>query len=368
MSLRFHWMLPKGGEVAVRGAQTPQQAARYRAESTTDGSPAPRPDMEGWIHFAERAEEAGIDSVLVSFSRYEPDPMTVSCALGQATKKLKYIIAWRSGLMQPTSFVQQINTLSALIGGRVSVNIVAGSSAPEQRGYGDFLLHGERYARAEEFLSVCNAFWRGGEVDYEGRYYRVEKGKIHTPFLAPDRSAPEIYVSGHSEESVQLAMTQGSSWLRVIDTPETLEPMVARVRARGIEVCLRACVICRPTREEAVHVAQTLLPRDVVRQGSPNAPKDDSVMHAEAMEMSEHWLSPTIFTGFVARQSPVWTTLLGTPREIADTLLAYKRIGVTELILSGWPEVDEVTRFGRDVVPLVREGERQQQDELREAS
>ena len=54
---------------------------------------------------------------------------------------------------------------------------------------------------------------------------------------------------------------------------------------------------------------------------------------------------------------PVWTTLLGTPSEIADALLAYKTIGVTQFIMSGWPELDEVITFGREVVPLVREAE-----------
>src|SRR5215210_7629431 len=129
MNLRFHWMLPKGGEVSVCRPQTAQAAARYRIESTGSTSPAPRPDMEGWGHFARRAEEAGIDSVLISFSRYEPDPFMVSCALGQATKKLKFIVAYRSGLMQPTTFVQQMNTVSTLVQGRVSFNIVAGSSS-----------------------------------------------------------------------------------------------------------------------------------------------------------------------------------------------------------------------------------------------
>src|SRR5208283_1172971 len=200
MNLRFHWMLPKGGEVDVDTRQTPQAAARYRIQSTSSTSPASRPDMDGWIHFARRAEEAGIESVLISFSRYEPDPFMVSCALGRATTKLKFIAAYRSGLMQPTTLVQQINTLSALIGGRVALNIVAGSSVAEQRGFGDYLSHDDRYARAEEFLAVCHAFWRAeGQVNFDGKYYRVEQGKLHTPFLAPDRMAPEIYVSGHSE-------------------------------------------------------------------------------------------------------------------------------------------------------------------------
>jgi len=57
---------------------------------------------------------------------------------------------------------------------------------------------------------------------------------------------------------------------------------------------------------------------------------------------------------------PVWTTLLGTPNEIAEALLAYKQIGVSEFIISGCPEVDEIGIFGREVLPLVREAERRE--------
>jgi alkanesulfonate monooxygenase len=64
-----------------------------------------------------------------------------------------------------------------------------------------------------------------------------------------------------------------------------------------------------------------------------------------------------LWTGFVPHYGPVWTTLLGSPREIADTLIEYERIGVTEFIISGWPEVDTVDTFGREVVPLVRAAE-----------
>ena len=73
--------------------------------------------MEGWLQFARCAEQAGIESVLLSFSRYEPDTLMIACAVGRATRKLKFIVAYRSGLMQPTTFVQQVNTLSGLIEG-----------------------------------------------------------------------------------------------------------------------------------------------------------------------------------------------------------------------------------------------------------
>ena len=68
----------------------------------------------------------------------------------------------------------------------------------------------------------------------------------------------------------------------------------------------------------------------------------------------EYWLNHSLWTGLVPHYGPVWTTLLGTPREIADLLLEYERIGVTEFIISGWPEVETVDVFGREVLPLVR--------------
>src|SRR4029450_5398506 len=87
----------------------------------------------------------------------------------------------------------------------------------------------DRYARAEEFLTICRSFWRDdGEVDFEGTYCHVEAGKVKTPCLAAGRTAPEIYVSGHSEQAQQLALKCGSSWLRLIDTPEKLGPLVSR--------------------------------------------------------------------------------------------------------------------------------------------
>jgi alkanesulfonate monooxygenase len=356
--LRFHWMLPKGREVALDGRQTPLEAARYRIESMLPESPSPRPDMDGWLHFARRAEDAGIESVLISFSRYEPEPFLVACAMGQETARLKYIVAYRSGLMSPASFVQQVNTLSALIDGRVAVNIVAGSAAAENRGYGDFLEHDERYGRAEEFLAAANAFWRDGhEVDFDGRYYQLEKGMIHTPFLSPDRSAPEIYVSGHSEQSMQLAAAQGTCWMRAADAPETIAPAVARMRAQGIGVSLRAAVCCRPTRDEAIGVVHSLLPPD--KQETTVALKNDSRMHAEPRG-ADVWVTRYLWGGLVRHYGPVWMTLLGTPDELAGALLAYKEIGVDQFILSGWPETDEVEIFGAEVIPRVRAAERRQ--------
>jgi len=315
-------MLPKAGEVSLDATQSPQAAARYRREALRRASPAARPDMDGWTRFARRAEESGIESVLVALNSHEPDPLVVSCALGRATGSLRFIVAYRSGLIRPTSFVHQVNTLSTLIQGRVAVNLIADSSSAEQHSYGDFLDRDERTERNQEFLTICNAFWRnGGEVNFDGRHYQVEKGKLHTPFSARDRRAPEIYVSGDSVSAEQLALDAGACLLHVGDNPQNGSSWIAAARARGIEVCLPFCIVCRPTRDEASSIAQSLLPEE-----------------GQAGEA-------------------VWPILIGTPEDIAGALLEYKAIGVTQFIMSGWPEIDEVTNFGRHVLPRVREGE-----------
>jgi len=348
--------MPKGGELEMKTAQETS-----RVLTTREKSPAALPDMQGWTRFARCAEDAGIESVLLSFSRYEPDTMFVACAVGRATKKLKFIVAYRLGLMQPATFVQQVNTLSGLIQGRVALNIVAGSSTTEQRGYGDFLEHDERYARADEFLEICQGFWqRNGPVDFDGTYCRVERGKLLTPFLSPDRTRPEIYVSGHSEQAKALALARGSCWLRLIDTPEKLEPLVRPFRERGIEVCLRLCVICRPTREKAIEAAKRLLPdEEIERQERNILTASDSQTLKQALAAADEigWLNRHLWAGLVPYYGSSAMTLLGSAQELAQTFLEYKRIGVTQFIIAGWPKLEEMLIFGREVLPLIRAAE-----------
>src|SRR5262249_50802099 len=303
-----------------------------------------------------------------SFSRYEPDTFFIACAVGRETAKLKFIAAYRTGLMQPAAFVQQVNTLSCLIGGRVALNIVAGSSTAEPRGYGDFLEHDERYARADEYLEICNSFWAGGEgVDFDGKYCRVEKGKVLTPFVAPDRAAPEVYISGHSEQARQLALKRGSCWVRLIDTPENLSVPVAYFREHGVEVCLRLCVICRASMHDAIDAAMSMLPDETIgKQERGILSNSDSQTLKGALAAADNigWLNRNLWAGMVPYYGSSAMTLLGSPEELANIFLEYKRIGVTQFIIAGWPKLDEMVRFGRDVLPLVRDLEAQEGDRL----
>ena len=180
MNLKFHWRLLQGGE-------TPNMTRAIEGMRRETGLP----DLERQAEFCRRAEQCGIIGLLTDIGATKPDPILLSAALGMATEKIEFIVAYRSGLIPPTTFVQQLNTLSSLIQGRFSLNIVAGHSPLEQRYYGDFLSHDERYPRTEEFLAICHAFWRGDDpVNFHGKYYRIEDGRLNTPFVSKAADKP----------------------------------------------------------------------------------------------------------------------------------------------------------------------------------
>ena len=354
--MKIHWRLPQGGSDANR--------SRARMD---DGLAGALPDLERQVEFARAAEDLGIDSLLVDYGYNKPDSIILSTAIGLQTKRIKLIIASRSGLMSPTTFVQQLNTLSALINGRFSLNIVAGHSPAEQRYYGDFLPHDERYERTEEYLDVCRQFWNRSEpdslVNFHGKYYNIRNGEIKTPFISPQRSSPEIFVAGSSAPALALATNFGDIWISLAQPPDQLKQNALEMVATGIEVGLRLSVICRSTREEAVAAAERMQDSgDGNKAERSFVQASDSVgitrALVEASGTDSHWLTPCLWNGAVRSMGAPAIALVGSPEDIANAIMEYSEIGVSQLILSGWPQYEAMRCFGQKVLPLLRGRER----------
>src|SRR5689334_11290260 len=221
MSLRFHWSMSSAGE-ELKGA---------KARGAVSGIP----NLEAHVRFCQTAEECGIESLLTAFGFHRADPIVLAAALGMLTTRIKFMVAVRSGVCSPTLFVQQVNSVAALTGGRICLNVVAGHTPEEQKYYGDFLAHDERYERTDEFLTVCDAFWRrDAEVNFDGRYYKIEKGKLIVPFVAPDRTKPEIFLGGNSARAEEMAVKHADCLWRLPDKPEALRERTAELIDKGI--------------------------------------------------------------------------------------------------------------------------------------
>ena len=349
MPLRFHWSMSSAGE-SLKGA---------KARAAVSGVP----NLDAHVRFCRHAEECGIESLLTAFGFHRADPIVLAAALGMQTTRIKFMVAVRSGVCSPTLFVQQVNSVAAMTGGRICLNVVAGHTPEEQGYYGDFLAHDERYERTDEFLTVCNAFWKGeGEVNFDGRYYKIVKGKLNTPFVAPDRAAPEIFLGGNSAIGERLAMKHADCMWRLPQPAETMREKAADLVAAGTDVGILVSLCVRETHEEAVAATEQLLanfdgkPR---RTHEEFAKKSDSVAFTSTYKLAnaDDWPAPYLWTGAVPYMGAPAIAIVGSPTEVADALFAYRDAGVTQFLFMGWPDMEEMTRFSELVLPLVRERE-----------
>jgi alkanesulfonate monooxygenase len=355
MPLRFHWSLSSAGE-KWKGAKARSEIAGV-------------PNLPAHVAFCRQAESCGIESLLMAIGFHRPDPIVLSASLGVTTERIKFMVACRSGLISPTAFVQQVNTLSALTGGRVCINMVAGHTPEEQSGYGDLLDHDARYRRTDEFLTICRAFWEGErEVSFRGAYYQIEKGRLNTPFVSDERPGPEIFVGGASLAALELAARHASCLLTLPLAPAALQARVATVLNAGREVGLLVSLLARPTRSEALRAAREMIqhigerPRQVHREFADRSESFAfTSTHALAGQRDAEWLTPYLWTGAVPYLGAPAIALVGSFEDIAQAILEYQRIGVTQFLFMGWPDLDEMDYFTRGVRPLVDARDREAQ-------
>jgi alkanesulfonate monooxygenase len=326
-------------------------------------------DFDGIVDFAQEADDLGIESLLMGISYHMPDPLPMIGALVRETKRVKFILAYRPGLVSPTLFTQIVNTVSWMSDKRIALNLVAGISPDEQAFYGDFVEHDGRYARTAEFLDVLHRFWAGeSPISHTGAHYRIEKAQLGLPYK--DSARPEIYLSGASEVAQRTAIQYGDCWLRYGDTPEGIAEASRMVLEAGCSVGIRMHVLARETREEALAEVEAMLEnpdeqhREWVRQFVGRCDSEAvKTSFRLADKAPDDWLSPMLWSGAVAYRGGPALCVVGNYREVAEYLMAYKQVGVSEFIFSGWPTRDEMRSFCLNVLPLIRQMEAEQRAE-----
>ncbi|WDE14286.1 LLM class flavin-dependent oxidoreductase [Thalassomonas haliotis] len=365
--IKIHWRLCQGGEQqgkSYKDSGCGLQRTRYAMGQEQNG----QVDFARQLAFACAAEESGIDSLLVDFNLKKPDPTLLALALGMQTQKIKFIVACRSGLMAPGYFVQQLNTLSQLMPGRFSLNVVAGHSPKEQHAYGDFLEHDQRFKRTEEFLCICRQLWANtGELDFCGEHYQLFNARVGTPFLSKNQSQPECFIAGSSPQALALAAGQGDTWLSLARLPQEMAGQVDQILSAGKSVAIRLSVICRPTRTQAWAAAEHLVAYGEEDAGVVGAVKtaenifvqqSDSYgikqAHQAANSEQSPWLSEILWNGAVNTHGATAIALVGTAEDIAAAIKEYQAIGISQFIFSGWPQLDEMRIFAQRVLPLLK--------------
>ncbi|HWG64585.1 MAG TPA: dimethyl sulfone monooxygenase SfnG [Streptosporangiaceae bacterium] len=319
---------------------------------------------------ARLAEWAGFDYALSQVrytasygAEFQHESTSFSLALLLATERLKLIAAVHPGLWHPGVLAKWVATADHLSGGRVAVNVVSGWFADEFRQLGEpWLEHDERYRRSAEFITALKEIWTRDRANVAGDFYRIRDFSLKPKPLAwPGRPHPEIFQGGNSSAARHNGgrlsdwyFSNGKSFDGVAEQVAELEAIAAAAGRRpGPRFGLNGFVIVRDTEREARETLREIIAKAHVQavEGFGAAVKQAGQSTGDKKGM---WADSS-FEDLVQYNDGFRTQLIGTPQQVAERIVAYRKLGV-DLILTGFLHYhEEIEQFGRDVIPIVRQ-------------
>src|SRR5258708_623247 len=200
MSLAFHWFLPTYGD-----------SRNLVAGGHGTSMSGDRPASLRYLHkMCAAAEDNGFEAVLTPTGLWCEDAWLTTAMLIERTETLKFLVAFRPGLLSPTLAAQMGGTFQRHSDGRLLLNVVTGGEPHEQQAYGDFLDKQARYARTAEFLHVVRELWTSKEpVTFAGEHIHIEGAQLNNP---PD-PIPAVFFGGSSGSAGPVAAKYSDVYL-----------------------------------------------------------------------------------------------------------------------------------------------------------
>ncbi|WP_436520273.1 LLM class flavin-dependent oxidoreductase [Actinoplanes sp. HUAS TT8] len=349
----FHWFLPTNGDsrdIVGGGHGTPVGSAG-----------GVRPLTIGYLgQIARSAEQLGFVGALTPTGAWCEDAWLTTAMLTEVTERLKFLVAFRPGLISPTLAAQMSSTFQRLSGGRLLLNVVTGGESSEQRQFGDFLDKDSRYARTAEFLTVVRGLLRGETITYDGTYVKVENAKLSR---VPDLQ-PTVYFGGSSKAAGPVAADHADVYLTWGEPPAQVAEKLAWIRTLkpDMKFGIRLHVITRDTADaawaEAARLLQNVSEADIagVQAGLRTSESEGQRRMIELHGGNRDGLvvSPNLWAGVGLVRGGAGTALVGSHTEVADRIQEYAALGIDEFILSGYPHLEEAYWFGEGVLPELR--------------
>lgn len=364
MTLNIFWFMPTFGDSRYLGSS---QGARVI-------------DYDYLKQVGVAADTLGFDGVLIPTGRSCEDPWIVASSLIGVTRKLKFLVALRPGLLQPALAARMTATLDRLSGGRLALNLVAGGDTAELEGDGLFQDSVERYDAAREFVTlwreIMAASHQGESVDFDGEHFKVKGAKLLFPPV--QQPYPPLFFGGSSEAAHELAAEKVDLYITWGETPAAVAAKIADVRKRAakhgrtVRIGIRLHVIVRETDEQAWAAAEELISKldDTTINASQSAlgkidsegQRRMSALHkgGKARTRAELEISPNLWAGVGLVRGGCGTALVGDPETVVARIKEYADLGIDTFVLSGYPHLEESYRVAELLFPLLP-GKGQQQ-------
>ncbi len=347
----------------------------------------PAIDPDYLARFAQAHEAAGFDRVLIGYGATGPDGFAVAAHVLYATRTLKVLIAHRPGFVAPTLVARKLATLDQLTGGgRVAIHHITGGDELDQKRDGDFADHDRRYARTAEFMTLLRReLTETTPFDYDGEFYRVH-GAYSS--VRPPAGRIPLFFGGASAAAIRVGAEHADVYMLWGEPVVQIAERIAQIRAaaarhgRTVRFSLSVRPIVAGTEESAWQradeirvateqrvaeagaargqAAQLTGRTDPVLRGRMFGFRESSSVGSERLQQQgadrevhdeRLWYGVTKLTGPGGNS----TALVGTPGQVADALMAYRRAGVDTVLIRGFDPLNDVVDWGRELVPVLRE-------------
>lgn len=327
---------------------------------------------ENMIALAQAAEEAGFDAMFLAdnWSGHQRaaelgghqspgyHATLTAMALLAATKHIGVISSLHTTHHRPAHVARMGATVDAFSDGRWGWNIVAGFSADEAALFGEeFVEHDLRYKMAAEFVDIVLALWKEQEpIDFQGEFYRV-KGRIKLP--RPVQQPHPLLVNAGASPAGTAFAAKYCDQLVTLGTGEDqlrrLDAQLAELTGgeRYVAPTPFSMAIVRDGDGEAEEIYDRLL-QSLNKEATFEIASDVLGGIHTAKEMYEQMGEQEAMMAFGSGKGVL--QLIGTPEQVAETLISAKRsTGATNVLINFPLWSPEELRGFRPVLELLRE-------------
>jgi coenzyme F420-dependent glucose-6-phosphate dehydrogenase len=172
------------------------------------------------VDFAVRAEQVGLDSVMVSDhflpwrleGGHAPFALSWLAAVGERTERVQLgtSVLTPTFRYNPAVIAQAFATLAVLYPGRIVLGVGTGEALNEIAVSGrDWPEFKERFARLREAVTLMRELWTGKTVSFDGEYYKTVDATIHD---VPDEPVP-VYVAAGGPVVARYAGRSGDGFI-----------------------------------------------------------------------------------------------------------------------------------------------------------
>jgi dimethylsulfone monooxygenase len=340
---------PRSADGSMRfGLFWPKAKTMLPSAMMAERNPDPL-DLENHMELARGCEEVGLDFILLG-DGYAPssdegsligfqDPsmhaIILAAPIIMATRHMGVITTMHTPFMPPAQIARFGSHLDWLSGGRWGWNIVNGYRDYESSLFGiDALPDGTtQYDACEEALTIIDAIWREGRVDFSGKHYRA-RGKMRGPF-PPER--PALVCAAASERGRRFTAQH-------CDFLFASPPSLADLPSVQAELDRYAAEAGRPHAPRILVVADLLI-RDEPGEGSALM---EELMGSMVGEAGRRWMGQMARLRRTEGSPGVFPAFAGTPSEVADQIVsAHERWGLRGVLfrLPLW-SAEEMRRVG----------------------